>query len=209
MTTDINVSFEKAMLLDLITPETLEAMRESHKDNPEVVNAINAHLEAKAQAIAIEQAIEGLMLNLNSLSLPSDIPPSVINIFRPRIKETRKLTKAEAKEVLSSNPTLTEEDVSTRLIETGNTIWGAWVLNKALSLPKGATIAKASTRKLAITLNSRADNTITPIGNFRTSKEACVHLGLDTKGDSARRVLEANKYIIDDYDGNDYLMPEV
>ena len=209
MTTEINVSFEKAMLLDLITNDQLEAMRESHKDNPEVVNAINSHLETKAQALAIEEALVNLTTTLNSLELPSDIPPSVLNIFRPRIKETRKLTKAEAKEVLSSNPSLTEEDVSTRLIETGKTIWGAWVLNKALSLPKGVTTAKASTRKLAITLNSRDGTSLTSIGNFRTSKEACIHLGLDTKGDSARRVLEANKYIVDDYDGNDYLMPEV
>lgn len=208
MTEAITVPFAQAMLLDLITTEQLEAMREGNKENPEVVNAINAHLEAKAQTLAIEQAIEGLMTGLNSLELPSVIPPSINNIFRPRINETRKLTKAEVKEVLSSNPSMNEDEVSTRLIETGNVVWGAWVLNKALSLPKGSTTAKTSTRKLAITLNSRQDNMITPIGNFRTSKEACNHLGLDTKGDSARRVLEANHYIIDDYDGNQYLISE-
>lgn len=204
----INVSFEKAMLLDLITNDQLEAMRESHKDNPEVVSAIDGYQYAKAQVLATEQALGNLVSTLNSLELPSDIPPSVLNIFRPRIKETRKLTKAEAKEVLSSNPTLTEEDVSIRLIETGNTIWGAWVLNKALSLPKGATSAKASTRRLAITLNSRDGTSITPVGNFRTSKEACNFLKLDTAGDSAKRVLEAHKYIVDSYEGNDFLVPE-
>jgi len=209
MTEAITVPFGQAMLLDLITEEQLVAMREVNKENPEVVNAINAHLEAKAKADSDKLVLDNFTTSLSALELPLDTPDTIINIYRPRIKETRSLTKGEIKEVLSSNPTLTEEDVNTRIKETGNTIWGAWVLNKALSIPKGGTSPSTSTRKLAITLyKHNADKADDLVGNFRTSKEACVHLGLETKGDSANRVLIAHKYTTDDYDGNDYLVKE-
>lgn len=205
--TTIDVSFDKALLLDLIPNEVLEAQLEANKDNPKVVEAITSHLQAKALAIANAAALEAFMTSLNALEVPS-VLVDVQNIYRPIINETRLLSKGEVKEVLSSNPSLNEEEVKTRLIETGNRVWGKWVINKAFSTSKSTATSTTKTRKLAITLNARDGSTITPIGNFRTSKEACSHLSLDTAGDSARRVLEAHKYIVDDYEGNDFLIPE-
>ena len=200
------VMIDQAIILDMLTQEQVLAYI---KANPDKAEAITAMLATNAEAKKAKQALADFLELLNTIELP-DPPDGVLNIYTAFIKETRKLTDKEKAEVLASNPTITKELLDARVIETGRKVWQAWQVNKSMTTSKPATSGdgKSRTRKLAITLNKRDANTITAVGNFRTSKEACEHLGLETKGDSARRVLEANKYIVDDYDGDMFLVAE-
>lgn len=204
---DIKVSASQAILLDLITDDQLAGMRVANEGNPEVVALIDARVEAKAKAENDAKALDDFKVILQKVELPN-APEGVINIYRAWQRQSRPLTNKEQKEVLAANPTLTEEIVSTRRIEIDKWAWGDWTFNKAMTTAKSTTSRATSTRKLAITLNKREGNALTPIGNFRTSKEACTHLGLETAGDSANRVLLAHKYITDQYEGTDFLVPE-
>lgn len=204
---DIKVSAGQAILLDLITDDQLASMRELNAGNSEVVALIDARVEAKAKAENDAKALDEFKALLQTLDLPN-APEGVVNIYRAWQKLTRPITKKEIKEVLDANPLLSEVDVSTRLVETDQWGWGAWTFNKAMTTAKSTTSKATSTRKLAITLNKREGNALTPIGNFRTSKEACKHLGIETAGDSANRVLLAHHYITDQYEGSDFLVSE-
>ena len=203
------LSTKQAMLLDLLTDDQLQSNLEGAKanGNTDLANAITDHLEAKAKAKHDAEVLEAFTNALNALELPAEVPEGIFNIFRARIKDSRKLTKKEREELKSTFPTITEVELDSRCVELDNFVWGAWTINKALSQPKSSGTTTTKTRKLAVTVHSREGNSLTPIGNFRTSKEACIHLGFDTKGDSARRVLEAHKLVVDDYDGDDYLVP--
>ena len=137
----------------------------------------------------------------------SDLPEGVRNIYRAWHQVSRPLTKAEKKDLQATSPAITSEELDNRRVETDQWAWSDWIINKALGVAKaGATKARNNTRKLAITIAKREGMTLMPVGNFRTSKEACEYLGLATGKDSARRVLEAHHYIVDSYDGNDYLV---
>ena len=206
---NIIVSESQAILLDLFTDEELAAKREANKDKPDIIAKIDAHVEGKAIAQAKAQAMNDFTGALQALELPQ-APEGVYNVYRAWHKDTRHLYKKEREAILSANPTLTEAELDTRLIELDTYSWGDWTFNKAMTQGKvGTSGTKASARKLAVVVSKHHTDTADElIGNFRTSKEACVHLGLDTKGDSANRVLIAHKYSTDIYEGNDYLVPE-
>lgn len=206
MTEAIVVGESQAILLNLFSQEELEAKREANKDNPKIVAAIDARLEANAKAATQAKLREEFTALLETIDLPEP-PEGTLNIFNAYVPEKRYLTKKEREDYKSNHPDITDEALASMMVETGNKVWQGWTINKALTQPKGST-SSTSTRKLAITLNRREGNSLEPIGNFRTSKEACVHLGLDTKGDSARRVLEAHKFVVDDYPGSDFLIKE-
>ena len=206
-----NIATTSSVLLDIIPIEVLEAQLEKHKDNPKVVEAITSHLQAIAAVKERQETLDIITTILNDLILPDieAIPADVHNFYIPIINQTVPLLKKEVEEVLAANPALVREDVEARTKETGSRVYGNWTLNKVMTQAKAATGMTATRqRKLAVTVNTRDGATITPLGNFRTSKEACVFLNLDTKGDSARRVLDAHHYIVDDYDGSDYLVAE-
>lgn len=199
------ISATEAMLLDVLTPEQVE---EYITNNPSKAEAINKAIEANAKAKALDQARVDFIDLLDTIELP-DPPEGVLNIYRPYRKATRPLTKAEKDEVKASNPNIEQAMLDARVIDTGEWTWGEWQFNKSMATTSAKSgESKARTRKLAVTVNKRDGNTLALVGNFRTSKEACEHFGLETKGDSARRVLEANKYIVDDYDGDQFLVSE-
>ena len=203
---NIYVSESQAILLDLFSDEELAAKREANKDRPEVVAAIDAKLEAKAVAQAKAIAMEEFMALIPTLELP-DAPEGVLNIYRAWGKVKRHLNKAERKELQTLHPDLTDQDLDNRLVETDQWGWGDWVINKAMTQGKvGSGAREVSTRKLAISVLKRDGTNLTPIGNFQTSKAACDYLDLTTGKDSARRVLEAHHFVIDTYEGADFLV---
>ena len=201
---EYTISATEAMILDMLSPEQVQAYI---KANPSKAEGIKQALEANAQAKAKEQALEDFLALLDTIELP-DPPDGTLNIYRPFRKEARHLNKAEREEVKKANPQIADSDLENRVVDTGRKICGKWELNKAMTTSSAKTEGKARTRKLAITLNKREGNTIVPVGNFRTSKEACDNFHIETGRDSARRVLEAKGYIVDDYDGNDFTLPE-
>lgn len=200
---------KQAMLLDLLTDEQLQSNLEGAKanGNNELANAISEHLDAKAKAKHEAEVLESFTNALNALELPLEVPEGVFNIFRARVRDSRKLNKKEWRELKSTMPTITDEELGSRRVELDNFVWGAWTINKALSQPKASSPTTTRTRKLAVTVYSREGTNLTNIGNFRTSTEACEHLGFTHKGDSARRVLEAHKLVVDDYEGESFLLP--
>ncbi|GAF90898.1 unnamed protein product, partial [marine sediment metagenome] len=88
------------------------------------------------------------------------------------------LHKAERKELLETHPTLTDEDLDNRLVETDQWAWQGWTLNKAMTQGKASGSKETTTRKLAISLLKRDGTILTPVGNFATSKQACEYLSL-------------------------------
>ena len=199
------ISFDVATMFDMMSDEQIQAYI---KANPDKAESINTILEANRKAKQEQQELDDFLDLLATIELP-DPPEGVLNIYCAFVKETRPLTDAEKAEVKKTTPNITDELLNARVVETGRKAWKAWETNKAMTTTKAlASGTKTRTRKLAITLNKRDGNTITPIGNFRTSKEACEHLGIETGRDSARRVLEAKHYIVDDYDGDQFLTPE-
>lgn len=202
---EYTITATEAALLDILSPDQLE---EYIKNNPTKADEIKAAMKANADAKALAEAEDEFFALLDTIDLPPP-PPGILNIYRPFRKVTRHLTDSEAKELKASQPDLSDDDIKTRVIDTGKYDWGKWEKNKSFNVGKSTSGSSPKrTRKLAVTVNKRDGNTITPVGNFRTSKEACDHFNLDTKTDSARRVLEAHGYIVDDYDGDQFLVSE-
>ena len=200
------VTTSDAVLLDLLTDEQLATMREANKANTAVTALIDARLEAKAKAIAQAKVLDEFKAKLAEFVLPEP-PEGVYNVYAGYAKVFRPLTAKEAKDFKATHPEATDEEIAGKRIETDEWAWQAWVINKALAVPKaGSTATEPSTRKLAITLHKRDGQSLVTVGNFRTSKEACDHLGLATGKDSARRVLEGHHFIVDSYDGTDFLI---
>ena len=198
----------QTMLLDLISDAQLLEMREAHKDNAEVVALIDARAEAKAKAEALEAESAAFKSSLGEITLPYP-PDGTFNLYVPFRKDSRPLNKKERENYLSTHSEATTQELDAKRIELDTSSWGSWVINKPTSSSVASSSSKApSTRKLAITVNKREENSLIVIGNFRTSKEACTYFSLDTHKDSARRVLEAHKYIVDAYDGTEFLVSE-
>ena len=207
MENTLTLGQSQAVLLDLISDDQLATMRDANKDNAEVVALIDARTEAKGKALAEAKQLEDFMAAIALIELPTP-PPSVINLYFPHRRDSRKLTKAEWAGLKQTKPDITDEELDGKRIELDTFSWGSPVINKAFTVTQSGSSKAPSTRKLAITLNKRDGSTLSPVGNFRTSKEACEHLNLDTHKDSARRVLEAHKYIVDGYDGTEFLVKE-
>lgn len=198
----------QAVLLNFIPEATLLEMREANKDNAEVVALIDARVQNNANALALEQELEAFTSLLGEVALPFP-PDGIYNLYVPFRKDSRPLHKKEREEYLSTHSEATTQELDAKRIELETSSWGAWQINKPTSSSVASSSTKApSTRKLAITVNKREENSLVVVGNFRTSKEACIHFSLDTHKDSAKRVLEAHKYIVDSYDGTDFLVSE-
>lgn len=202
------ITQSQAILLDLLTDSQLADMREANKDNADVVALIDTRKADKAEALADKMLLDTFTTSLGTLELP-EAPKGVLNIYRAWREGNRHITNAEVKEVLKANVNLDESEVKARLIPSGVWAWGDWTLNKAMSTTTTKASGDTKTRKLAVTVFNRDGSNLTLDGNFRTSKEACEHYGYSTKGDSARRVLEAHKKVVDDYEGDDYLVKQV
>ena len=200
----LTVPLGEAVLLDLLSENQLDDMREAHKDNPQVVALIDGRREAKAKVESDAKVLTEFKDLLTLVDLPNP-PEGVYNVYNSFALVKRHLTKAEKSELLKTHQKMTGEEADARLVETDEWAWAGWTLNKAMTQGK-ASISTTATRKLAITLHKRDGNTLTPIGNFPTSKSACVYLNLETGKDSAKRVLEAHHYIVDSYDGTDYIV---
>lgn len=199
----------EAVLLDLLTDDQLLGIREANKDNEAIAKLVDARIEAKTKALAEAKALDEFKAKLAEFVLPSP-PEGVHNVYAGFAKVFRPLTAKEAKEFKATHPEASDAEIDGKRIETDEWAWQTWVINKALTVPKSSTTAttEARQRKLAITVYKREGLSLVPIGNFRTSKEACDHLGLDTGKDSARRVLEGRKFQVDDYDGQDFLIKD-
>lgn len=198
------VSLDNAMLLGLISPQQLEAFA---KANPDKANAIKQALEDKAKVDKDLKDRQDFLELLGTIELP-DSPEGVLNIYNSFVKEVRNLTDSEKAEVLKSNPSITKELLEARVIDTGKYVWKGWEVNRAMTTAKASGITSTRQRKLAITAKRIDGDSLVAIGNFRTSKEACNSLGYETKGDSARRVLEAHSIVVLDYEGTDFLIKE-
>lgn len=195
-----------AVLINLLTDEQLAALREANKADANAVALIDAKIEAKAKAIAEAKALDEFKAKLAEFVLPPP-PEGVHNVYASYAKVFRPLTAKESKDFKATHPEATDEEIAGKRIETDQWAWQTWVINKALAVPKaGSTATEPSTRKLAITLHKREGQALVTVGNFRTSKEACNHLGIETGVDSARRVLEGRHFIVDSYDGTDFLI---
>lgn len=204
---DIVISATEAVLLDILTEDQLKAYIEA---NPSKAEAITKALEANAEAKQLEADTEAFMELLESVELPPP-PKGILNIYRPFQKVMRHLTEDEIAEVKAKNPNIDQATLEARMVDTDEWKWGAWQTNKASTITKGegGTSTTKRTRKLAITVSRREGNTLVPIGNFRTSAEAVQYLGEDAKGNSARRHLRDIMGLwVEDYNGEDYLVPE-
>jgi len=202
---------QTASLLDMITDDQLQAMREANKDDAAKVARVDAQLlarEEKRVQVELEAAFNEAMSTLE-LPLP---PNTVYNVFRAMRKDSRAMTKKEREVYLAGHPLATTIELDSKRIELDTTSWGAWQVNKAMSVAGNVRGGGEShtTRKRAITLLERVGSTLEMerIGNFRTSSEAADHLGLDHEGNSAKRVLKDKGYTVDEYDGQDFLLSE-
>ena len=201
---EITASLNDAVLVGLLSDEQLLALAEQHKENPAVIKIIEGAMEEKAKRENQERIRKEFME-----SLPDELPEppeGTLNIYRPYIKVFRPLTKKEKEQLLETNPKLTEEELASRTVDTGKYNWGDWEVNKPMTVTGGST-GKKEGRKLSITLLTREGYTLIPIGNFRNAQEACDHLKIDCKGDSATRVLKAKGYEYDKYDGEEFTVP--
>lgn len=201
------VTASQAILLDLITDDQLAGMREANAGNPEVVALIDARVEAKVKAENDAKALDEFKSLLQTIDLP-DAPEGVVNVYIAWQRQHRHLGSGEREDLKKTIPGITEEELDARLVETDQWAWSDWTFNKAMTTAKTTTSKATTTRKLAITLKKREGDTLSTVGNFRTSKEACKHLGLETAGDSANRVLLAHHYLTDQYEGSDFLVSE-
>jgi hypothetical protein len=197
---------QQAVILDLFTDEQLNAVLVANKDNADVVALINGRREAKARELAQAKEMDSFKQYLADLQVLPPPPQGVLNVYASVVKATRPLTKAERKDIKATLPAITEAELDARIVELDGYVWSDWTINKAMTTTKSSASGSTTTksRKLAITITKRDGMTLTPIGNFRTSKEACDYLQLTIGKDSARRVLEAHSYLVDDYDGADF-----
>ena len=90
-------------------------------------------------------------------------------------------------------------------------VW-QWVSITNHACPSGSgrplSDAPSSNHKLAKTVLKRNGTINTIVGNFRNGKEACDYLKIDPNKGSANLALVNAGYVLDDYSGNDFLVPE-
>lgn len=75
-------------------------------------------------------------------------------------------------------------------------------------LPSGSKAEPVKRKKAITVLKIDEDLTAELIGHFRNGEEACNHLGIDTKADSAPRKLQTAGYTLKPYEGEDFTIPE-
>ena len=198
MSEAITIGFNVATLLNLVTKDQLA---EYAKTNPSEAKAINLALEAKAKADQDKIAKDEWIALLNTVELPPPPPNSdIVNVHNDFVTIYRPITPDEIAEVIKANPNINKDEVAKRMIPNGQD-WKGWVVNKALVVPSTKTATtKESEGTRAITLKAIEGETVKRIGGFRTSKEACDYLGIEAKGDSAKRKLLDKGYIVAKYD---------
>lgn len=197
------VSFDPSVFLAILTPEQLADYIRLNPDKAEAIHAMKAKMEAEAK---LQQAKQDFLDLLNTIELP-DPPEGTLNIYNSFITEVRPLTDDERAEVKASNPNITDDVLDARRVNTGNKVWKGWEFNKAMTTAK-ASEGKGKARHHTITVKKIEGDSLVPVGNFRTGEEACKYLGLDKGKDSAPRYLVAKGYIVQDYEGDQFTVPE-
>ncbi len=176
-------------LIQAMSGEELEALRNKHIENESVVTLINGILEARALKQLQEEASlkfqAGIAKTFEKLSAP---PQGILNVYARW--ETVDMAVKGADGVMVS------KKLSRWSVE----------LNKTTQIGKASpTTSTGGPKARAITVYkpNREDADIL-IGTFQSAAEACRHLGLQWGGDSPVRHLKAEGYACDVYDGTDF-----
>lgn len=195
------------LMAELLTVADCDKAIESVGESP-MLASIKVLIQSKREMLVKEQEQEQIKQDfakaLHTIELP--IPPEgITNVYCSFGQLTRALTAKERKEVATSLPNLTEEELNARRVECGIG-WRLWEVNKAITVTHG-TGTKASVAKRAITVLKIVHGNVEVVGNFRNGAEACKHLGLGFEGNSAPRVLRDAAYILQFYEGTEYTLP--
>jgi len=192
-------------LINAMTVEQLEAMKEANRENEGVVTLINGILLARQSEVLKVEVEAKFAKDIEKLTTKLPHPDNAHNVYLAwqEVEQDDTTQPAEEVDVVDDSGSHSTEQ---RFPKVKVSKWVVTV-NKAMNLSGGSKAKSESTLKRAITVSkvSESDpNQLVPVGNFKTAVQACKHLDLDATGTSGNRVLRDNGYIERPYNGNDF-----
>ena len=187
-------------LLFAMSTDDILAIKTKYSGNAEIVKTIDEFLAKRKATEDIAKVEAERLAKLNKLgkTLDATWTSDLHNILFVR-EDVQDLTKPE--KVMVNGVEETRYPTSNMVVAKVNIFWST---NQTVSKVKANTDT-TTTKKRAITVESRQGNAIVAIGNFTTGKAACVHLKVDSGVGSANLALRNAGYIVSAYDGNTFL----
>jgi hypothetical protein len=186
-----------------MTSEDLNELKRKYADNPNVVTLIDGILQAREVEEATAKIAKEFEVKIAKLARLPEPPEGIHNVYLRWAKVDEPIQGSEAMEVEVTQP---DGSKVMEMRQPTTEVW-RWVveLNKAFQVTRQTATNGVKTSKRAITVNKRNGSTLEPVGNFTSATKACTYLKLPIGADSAMRVLTRNSYIVDQYDGTEFL----
>jgi hypothetical protein len=204
---------ESNALFEAMTNDKIQSLLTEYKDNASVVTLLSGIMETRksiAEANKLKVDFEAKIAKLVKLPTP---PAGIHNVYLAWAEVEEKIGEPVEVEVVKSqavhNPdgSVNTPAVMEKVMRQPTAKVWKWVVELNHSTPCKSTSgdhSTTSTSKRAVTILKRNGLALESIGNFKTCQSACDYLKLDTKQDSAKRVLEKNNYIVESYTGSDF-----
>ena len=175
--------------------EEIAELEKLYKDNPGALQLVEAAKRMRLEEDQKERNKAEFKLKVAKLAKLPPPPEGVYNISMRWVKSTEP-TGEEDVEVEIIVEGLKVKEMRTPMKE----VWG-WVVETNKATP-ARTPSQAAKGVRAITVCKREGNQLIPVESFSSAKEACKYLKLEVGADSATRVLAANNYLVDKFEGN-------
>jgi hypothetical protein len=199
-------------LIRLMSIEDLQAMKVKYPTNESIQKLLDVVIGQKTTEV--NEAKERLDFEAKVAKLKLPAPPrGIVNVYLRWAEvevptgEPVEVEVVKVQAVQDADGHITTPAIMEKVMRQAKTKVFQWVpeLNKPnqATTTTGATTSAKQATKRAITVSKRNVNILEPVGHFTNASKACEHLKLTIGGDSAKRVLVRNGYIIDDYDGTD------
>lgn len=197
-------------LIQAMSNEELEAIKEKHSDNPSILTLIDGILEGRVKEEAQVQAKQAFEANLAKfvngvtkkgkpyLPHPEDVHNIYIRWGEVEVEDTE--AEPEEVEVVDKDGNKVTEMRKPSHMEY------QWIVqvNHAVKVTSGGSDGSPKASKRAITVYKRNGTQLDLKGHYPSASKACEALGLTIGGDSATRVLARDSFIIEPYDGTEF-----
>lgn len=198
-------------LINAMSKEDLEGVKEKHADNESIVKLIDGIMEARVREEAEVRAKLDFEKGITRMFAKLPHPEGVHNIYT-RWGEVE-IPNGEPEEVETVlTPAITDKEgntttpaVMTKETRTPTRKEFQWIVQVNHSVRVTSGNGTPTTSKRAITVMRRNGLNLEPIGNFPSASKACEHLRIPLGGDSGNRVLARENYITEPYEGTDFL----
>jgi len=207
-------------LIKAMSVEELEKFKAGYMENESIQRIVDGYITIKQAEVVQARAMEDFGKAIGKVADKLVHPEGIYNVYLAWMEVEAEDTSQPAieVEVIIEQAVVDGEGTiitpAVKGMESRHPMVKVWKwaveLNKGFSVQKSGSATSTSSSKRAITVKLiHSDKAPELIGNFRSAKEACVHLNLIVGTDSAMRVLtNRNPYMVVAYEGTDFTVSE-